>query len=71
MSVADMLAAARSGGAAGAAPVASEPAAEPAAASKPAAKPKAVAAPAASEKVDKSKMSIDEMVAWCREHDTK
>lgn len=72
MSVADMLAAARAGGAVGAAPAAaSAPAEEPAAASKPAAKPKAAAAPAASgEKVDKSKMSIDEMVAWCRTHDT-
>jgi hypothetical protein len=74
MSVADMLAAARAGGSVGsaAAPAASSaPVTEPAA-SKPAAKPKPAAAPAASgEKVDKSKMSIDEMVAWCRAHDTK
>ena len=77
MSVADMLAAARAGGAAGAAPAAngrspgstrggSRRSAAPAPAKK--------AAPAAAkstEKVDKSKMSIDDMIAWCREHDTK
>ncbi|HEX3598559.1 MAG TPA: hypothetical protein VHU84_00375 [Lacipirellulaceae bacterium] len=71
MSVADMLAAARAGGAAGAAPAAT-PAAAPAAAPAPA--PAKMAAPAtakSTEKVDKSKMSIDDMVAWCREHDTK
>jgi hypothetical protein len=74
MSVADMLAAARAGGALGAAPAAAPnaPAEEPAAASAPKAAPKVAAAPAKSgEKVDKSKMSIDDMVAWCREHDTK
>jgi hypothetical protein len=69
MSVADMLAAARAGGAVGAAPNA--PVEEPVATSPPKAAPKAAAAPAKSGgKVDKSKMTIDEMVAWCREHDT-
>jgi len=72
MSVADMLAAARAGGAVGAAPAAATPAA-PAAVAKPAAAAKKAAPAAAksSEKVDKSKMSIDDMVAWCRAHDTK
>jgi hypothetical protein len=81
MSVADMLAAARAGGAAGSAP------AKPAAPAKPKPPPEPVAeeeeAPAApvvekkaptpksSEKIDKSKMSIDDMIAWCREHDAK
>jgi len=40
----------------------------------PAPDPAKKAAPAAaksSEKVDKSKMSIDDMIAWCREHDAK
>src|SRR4051812_18267918 len=69
MSVADMLAAARAGGAVGAAPAAkpapNAPAEEPVAASAPKAAPKAAAAPGQSgEKVDKSKMSIDDMVAW-------
>jgi hypothetical protein len=33
----------------------------------------AKAAPAAKsgEKIDKSKMSIDDMLAWCRAHDAK
>ena len=72
MSVADMLAAARSGGAAGAAPKAAAPAAEEEAEAAPAAAPaKAKAVPAKSaERVDKSKMTIDQMIAWCREHDT-
>jgi hypothetical protein len=80
MSVADMLAAARSGGAAGSAP------ATPAAAPKPKAdapppqeeaadEPAVQSAPAtkakSSEKVDKSKMTIDDMIAWCRERDAK
>jgi hypothetical protein len=77
MTVADMLAAARSGGAAGAAPAAPKAAASaPAeeAEEAPAPAPVKKAAPAAAkstEKVDKSKMSIDDMIAWCREHDTK
>jgi hypothetical protein len=71
MSVADMLAAARAGGASGAPAAPSAPAEEPVAASKPAPAPKATAAPKSGEKVDKSKMSIDDMVAWCRAHDTK
>lgn len=79
MSVADMIAAARAGGAPGAAAATAQPApapAEEAAAPAPtvAAKPapaKPAAAPKSSEKVDKSKMSIDDMVAWCRQHDSK
>jgi hypothetical protein len=75
MSVADMLAAARSGGAAGAAPAAAKAAALAAPAEEaPAPVPAKKAASAvakATEKVDKSKMSIDDMVAWCREHDAK
>jgi len=72
MSVADMLAAARAGGAVGAAAAPNAPAEEPAAASKPAPAAKVVSAPAMSgDKVDKSKMSIDDIVAWCRAHDAK
>lgn len=73
MSVADMLAAARAGGAPGAAPAAPDaPVEEAAEESAPAPAPAKKAAPAkSSEKVDKSKMTIDQMVAWCREHDTK
>jgi hypothetical protein len=72
MSVADMLAAARAGSATAAAPAAAPNAAaeESAAASKPTPAQKAPAAPAKStDKVDKSKMSIDDMVTWCRTHD--
>ncbi len=75
MSVADMLAAARAGGAPGAAPAAkaaAPPVEEVADAPVPApAKKAAPAAAKSSEKVDKSKMSIDDMINWCREHDTK
>jgi hypothetical protein len=77
MSVAEMIAAAKAGGAPGAAPAAkATPPGEPASAAAkpaPAAPAKKAAAPAAksSEKVDKSKMTIADMVAWCREHDTK
>ena len=77
MSVADMLAAARSGGAAGAAPAvpkaaASAPVEEAEESPTPAPAKKATPVAAKStEKVDKSKMSIDDMVAWCREHDAK
>ena len=71
MSVADMLAAARSGGAAGAAPKAAAPAADEAEEAPAATPAKAKAVPAKSaERVDKSKMTIDQMIAWCREHDT-
>jgi hypothetical protein len=73
MSVADMLAAARAG-AAGTAPTAATPPAPAEEAEEaPAPAPAKKAAPAAAkstEKVDKSKMSIDDMIAWCREHDT-
>jgi hypothetical protein len=80
MSVADMIAAARAGGTPSSAPVAPRPAvAAPAAAAEaveaaPAPGPvKKTEPPAAksTEKVDKSKMSIDDMIAWCREHDAK
>jgi hypothetical protein len=90
MSVADMLAAARAGGAGGAT-AAPAPAAKPKAPAAPAAEEAtaaeeeameeaAVEAPAAavptpaaksSEKIDKSKMSIEDMLAWCRQHDAK
>jgi hypothetical protein len=79
MSVADMLAAARAGGAAG-----SAPAPTPGAPAKPApveearvttSVPAPVAATAAKapsgETVDRSKMTVDQMLAWCRQHDTK
>jgi hypothetical protein len=37
-----------------------------------AAKPAPAAAPAkTTEKIDKSKMSIADMIAWCRQHDAK
>jgi hypothetical protein len=77
MSVADMIAAAKAGGAAGTAPAAPKAAAAPAeeaAEEAPAPAPAKKAAPAAatsSERIDKSKMSIDDMINWCREHDSK
>jgi hypothetical protein len=79
MSVADMLAAARAGGASGSATAAPKAPAAPAApmeeaeeAAAPAPAPAKQAAAAKSiEKVDKSKMTIDEIVAWCRQHDAK
>jgi hypothetical protein len=39
----------------------------------PVAKATSVAKPIAksAEKIDKSKMSIDDIVAWCRQHDAK
>jgi hypothetical protein len=74
MSVADMLAAARAGGAGIEQPPAASPkAAEPEAAEEPAAESAApAAAPAATgeiKRVDKSKMTIEQMIAYCREHD--
>ncbi len=74
MSVADMLAAARGGapkGEAASAAVESAPEAEPEPESPPPEPQAAEAAPPSGEivKVDKSKMSIAEMVAYCREHD--
>jgi hypothetical protein len=81
MSVADMLAAARAGGAAGSAATASPPTAkpkelEPAASEAtevpaPAKEATPAAAAATVKRVDKSKMTIDEIVAYCREHDAK
>jgi hypothetical protein len=80
MSVADMLAAARAGGASGSKPAApaAKPQAEPAPpaeeavekAPEPVAETSA-AKPAATVGIDKKSMTIDQMVAWCREHDTK
>jgi hypothetical protein len=76
MSVADMMAAARGG----AAPAAKAPAPakapaepEPAEEEAPAPAPAKASTPAAGEvkPVDKSKMSIYEMLAYCREHDAK
>jgi hypothetical protein len=79
MSVADMLAAARAGGAAGAAKPQAKPEPVPEVAPKTpegvatsvAVAPEEPPAPKASDKIDKSKMSIDDMLAWCRQHDTK
>lgn len=76
MSVADMLAAARGGSAAKAAPAppqAEEEVAETPVAKATPAKAAASGAPATGEvrPVDKSKMSIDDMIAYCREHDAK
>jgi hypothetical protein len=69
MSVADMLAAARAGGG-GAAPAAEEAAEEAPAKVAPAAKPaKAAAAKPAGGKVDRSTMSVADMIAYCRQHD--
>jgi hypothetical protein len=73
MSVADMIAAAKAGGAGGSAPAAAPPAeeaTEEALAPAPA-KKAAPAAAKSTERIDKSKMSIDDMINWCREHDTK
>jgi hypothetical protein len=81
MSVADMLAAARAGGAAGAAKAQAkpEPSTQPppappvpdGAAALAAVAPAEIAPPKASEKIDRSKMSIDDILAWCRQHDAK
>lgn len=72
MSVADMLAAARAGKAA--APAEPEPV-EEAAAEAPteeaAVEAPAPAAKPASGPIDKSSMTVDQMLAYCREHDTK
>ncbi len=74
MSVADMLAAARAGGAtqAGAAPAAAEAeeAAELVAESAPAAAAPTAKATGEIKPVDKSKMTVEQMVAYCREHDS-
>lgn len=73
MSVAEMMAAARGGGAAGAAPTKAKSEAAPAEAAAEESAPAPVVAKKAASggKVDKSKMTIDQMVAWCREHDSK
>jgi hypothetical protein len=75
MSVADMIAAAKAGGAAGsaAAAVPNAAPAEPAAAAPSSAPAKKAAPPAAksTETIDKSKMAIEDMIKWCREHDAK
>jgi hypothetical protein len=85
MSVADMLAAARAGGAAGllpakakAEPAPAEPQAEAAAPQEEAIPDETIAAAPAEapqpdsktiQRVDKSNMSIDDMLAYCRQHD--
>jgi hypothetical protein len=78
MSVADMLAAARAGGAGGAAkPQAAPPVAKPQAVPVPVEEETATAAAPtphpvkSTEKIDKSKMSIADMIAWCQQHDAK
>jgi hypothetical protein len=79
MSVADMIAAARAGGTPGTSAAAPKPAeaapsapaeAVEAAPEQPAKKAEPAVAKS-TEKIDKSKMSIDDMIAWCREHDSK
>lgn len=80
LSVADMLAAARAekkapaetvsaAEAPSAAPAVSEPAVEKPIEAAPAEQPAAETPAAPADKIDKSKMSIADMVAWCREHD--
>jgi hypothetical protein len=71
MSVADMLAAARAGGGgAAAAPAAEEAAEEAPAEAAPVAKPAKAAAPKpAGGRVDRSTMSVADMIAYCRQHD--
>jgi hypothetical protein len=76
MSVADMWAMARGGAAAKPASIespAETPVEEQPVAAAPVAKSAAPAEPASGEikRVDKSKMSIEEMLAYCREHDAK
>ena len=74
MSVADMLAAARAGGSVGNAPAAPAPVEEEAPTGELASASGDAPAPAkksSGEKVDKKSMSIDQMIAWCREHDAK
>ena len=85
MSVADMLAAARAGGAAKAAPAPAKAKTQPdtapaedVIAQEETSAPEPVEstpapAPAAkvTEKVDRSTMSVADMIAWCREHDAK
>jgi hypothetical protein len=77
MSVADMLAAARAGGSApAAAPTPAKPqaAAETAPIEVPDGEPASAGGESvkkpASEKLDKKSMSIDQMLAWCRQHDS-
>ncbi|QEG37863.1 hypothetical protein [Bythopirellula goksoeyrii] len=71
MSVADMLAAARGGAApkAEAAPAEAEPEPAPVEEAPPAKSESAPKAEGGIVKIDKSGMSIEEMVAYCREHD--
>jgi hypothetical protein len=81
MSVADMLAAARAGGAAGSAPKAPPPVAksevpEPAESAAaeapvPVKKPAPTAEASIVQRVDKSKMTIGDIIAYCRQHDAK
>jgi hypothetical protein len=74
MSVADMLAAARAGKAAPAPTAKTQAEPEPveeAPAEEAVVEAPAPAAKAASGPIDKSSMTVDQMLAWCREHDTK
>jgi hypothetical protein len=72
MSVAEMLAAARGGAAAAPAKAPAAPEAEATAKEEATPSPaKSAPAQAGIVKVDKSKMSLAEMIAYCREHDTK
>jgi hypothetical protein len=70
MSVAEMLAAARTGaGGSESAPTPAEPAAEEAAEEPTVAATPKPAAKSPAGKVDRSKMSVADMIAYCREHD--
>jgi hypothetical protein len=78
MSVAEMLAAARAGKAPAAAPTPAKPPAEPDAveevvAETPAGEPASAGGETAKKssgaKIDKKSMTIDQMIAWCRQHD--
>jgi hypothetical protein len=75
MSVADMLAAARAGGAAKAVvPTESVPQAEASPATAAPESPVGAASAAAkksADKLDKSQWTVDQMIAWCRAHDAK
>jgi hypothetical protein len=75
MSVADMLAAARAGKAPAAVPTPAKPQAEPEPVEEvPAGEPASAGGDTvkipSGEKIDKTTMTIDQMLAWCREHDS-
>ena len=76
MSVADMLAAARAGKAPAAAPTPAKPQAEPEPVEEvPAGEPASAGGDTvkipSGEKIDKTSMTIDQIISWCCEHDAK